>query len=100
MSIFGRVADLFQAKTHKLLSALEDPNETLDLSYEKMITGLQDTKRPECVPATLLSWLLHLDEQRSGNALLQRPPPVRFALLTQQIDRIGEPLVRDRGCQA
>src|ERR1700761_5167488 len=45
MSIFGRVADLFQAKTHKLLSALEDPNETLDLSYEKMITGLQDTKR-------------------------------------------------------
>ena len=45
MSIFGRVADLFQAKTHKLLSALEDPNETLDLSYEKMIVGLQDTKR-------------------------------------------------------
>ena len=45
MSIFGRVADIFQAKTHKLLAALEDPNETLDLSYEKMITGLQDTKR-------------------------------------------------------
>src|SRR6201995_2909515 len=45
MSIFGRIADLFQAKTHKLLSALEDPNETLDLSYEKMITGLQETKR-------------------------------------------------------
>src|SRR5260370_38650790 len=45
MSIFARIADLFQAKTHKLLSSLEDPNETLDLSYEKMITGLQDTKR-------------------------------------------------------
>ncbi len=45
MSIFGRIADLFQAKTHKLLSGLEDPNETLDLSYEKMLTGLQDTKR-------------------------------------------------------
>jgi phage shock protein A len=45
MSIFGRVADIFQAKTHKLLSALEDPNETLDLSYEKMIAGLQETKR-------------------------------------------------------
>ena len=45
MSIFGRVADLFQAKTHKLLSDLEDPNETLDLSYEKMLVGLQDTKR-------------------------------------------------------
>ena len=45
MSIFARVVDLFQAKTHKLLSGLEDPNETLDLSYEKMIVGLQDTKR-------------------------------------------------------
>jgi phage shock protein A len=45
MSILGRVADLFQAKTQKLLNALEDPNDTLDLSYEKMLTGLQETKR-------------------------------------------------------
>ena len=45
MSIFDRVADLFQAKTHKLLDALEDPADSLDLSYEKMIVGLQETKR-------------------------------------------------------
>lgn len=45
MSILGRVSDLFQSKTHKLLNALEDPNEQLDLSYEKMLTGVQDTKR-------------------------------------------------------
>jgi phage shock protein A len=45
MSILGRVADLFQAKTNKLLNALEDPNDSLDLSYEKMLTGLQETKR-------------------------------------------------------
>jgi phage shock protein A len=45
MSIFGRIADLFQAKTHKLLNSLEDPNDTLDLSYEKMLAGLQETKR-------------------------------------------------------
>ena len=45
MSIFSRVADILQAKTHTLLNRLEDPNETLDLSYEKMITGLQETKR-------------------------------------------------------
>ena len=44
MSILGRIADLFTAKTHKLLNALEDPNETLDLSYEKMLSGLQETK--------------------------------------------------------
>ena len=43
MSVFGRVADILQAKTHRLLNRLEDPNETLDLSYEKMIAGLQET---------------------------------------------------------
>lgn len=45
MTLFTRVADLFQAKTHKLLDSLEDPNATLDLSYERMIAGLQETKR-------------------------------------------------------
>jgi phage shock protein A len=45
MSVFARMADILQAKTHKLLNKLEDPNELLDLSYEKMITGLQETKR-------------------------------------------------------
>ena len=44
MSVFSRVADILQAKTHKVLNSLEDPNETLDLSYEKMIAGLQQTK--------------------------------------------------------
>ncbi len=45
MSVFGRMADILQAKTHKLLNHLEDPDELLDLSYEKMIAGLQETKR-------------------------------------------------------
>ena len=45
MSILGRVADLFQSKTNRLMDALEDPNAALDLSYEKMLTGLQETKR-------------------------------------------------------
>ena len=44
MNVFGRVADILQAKTSKLLDRLENPNETLDLSYEKMIVGLQETK--------------------------------------------------------
>ncbi len=43
--ILGRIADLFQAKTHKLLDTLEDPAENLDLSYEKMLAGLQQTRR-------------------------------------------------------
>ena len=45
MNLFKRAAEIFQAKTNKLLDALEDPNASLDLSYEKMLTGLQETKR-------------------------------------------------------
>lgn len=45
MSVFGRMANIFQAKTNQLLDKLEDPNASLDLSYEKMLTGLQETKR-------------------------------------------------------
>jgi phage shock protein A len=45
MSILSRVADLFQSKTNRLMDALEDPNEALDLSYEKMLSGLQETRR-------------------------------------------------------
>jgi len=45
MSVLARVVDILQAKTHKVLNWMEDPNETLDLSYEKMIAGLQETKR-------------------------------------------------------
>src|ERR1700676_1994122 len=45
MSLLGRIIDLLQAKTHQLLDRVEDPNAMLDLSYEKMISGLQETKR-------------------------------------------------------
>src|SRR5262245_14871801 len=44
MTVFSRVVDILHAKTHKILDSLEDPNESLDLSYEKMIAGLQETK--------------------------------------------------------
>ena len=45
MSIFQHAANILEAKVHKLLSRVEDPAETLDLSYEKMLTSLQEAKR-------------------------------------------------------
>lgn len=45
MNLFKRAAEIFQARTNKLLDSLEDPEASLDLSYEKMLTGLQETKR-------------------------------------------------------
>lgn len=45
MSIFSRVTDIIHAKTNALLDGMENTDETLDLSYEKMISALQEAKR-------------------------------------------------------
>ncbi len=44
-NMFHRAAEIVEAKVNKFLNASENPNETLDLSYEKMLTALQETKR-------------------------------------------------------
>jgi phage shock protein A len=44
MGLLDRAMSIFQAKTNKLLDKLEDPNASLDLSYEKMLDGLQEIK--------------------------------------------------------
>ncbi|RIV24700.1 PspA/IM30 family protein [Alicyclobacillaceae bacterium I2511] len=45
MGLFKRAADIMEARVNKFLNSVEDPNEMLDLSYEKMLTGLQEVKR-------------------------------------------------------
>ena len=44
MSLFKRIVEVTEAKINKLLNRLEDPNEILDLSYEKMLSELQDVR--------------------------------------------------------
>lgn len=63
MSIFSRVTDIFHAKTNAILDKMEDPNETLDLSYEKMITALQDAKRHA---ADVVAERLSLEQQMAA----------------------------------
>ncbi|KPV44544.1 PspA/IM30 family protein [Alicyclobacillus ferrooxydans] len=45
MGLFKRASDMVEAKVSKFLNRLEDPNEMLDLSYEKMLTNLQEVRR-------------------------------------------------------
>lgn len=45
MSMFGRMNTIFQAKMSKVLDKAEDPNETLDYSYEKQVQLLQNVRR-------------------------------------------------------
>lgn len=44
MGLFKRATEIVESRVNQLLNRLEDPNATLDLSYEKMLDGLQDIK--------------------------------------------------------
>src|SRR2546421_10775245 len=45
MSVFGRMNTIFQSKMNRVLDKAEDPNETLDYSYEKQLQLLQNVRR-------------------------------------------------------
>lgn len=45
MGLFKRASEIAESKINKFLTSLEDPNATLDLSYEKMLSALQEVKR-------------------------------------------------------
>jgi Phage shock protein A (IM30), suppresses sigma54-dependent transcription len=45
MTMFKHAAEILEARVNTFLNHADDPSQTLDLSYEKMITSLQDTKR-------------------------------------------------------
>ncbi|MHB1665904.1 PspA/IM30 family protein [Thiomonas sp.] len=60
MGLFSRAAEIIQAKTHAVLNGMENTDETLDLSYEKMIGALQDVKRHT---ADVVAERISLDQQ-------------------------------------
>jgi len=45
MGMFGRMNTILQSKMSKVLDKAENPNETLDYSYEKQLQLLQNVKR-------------------------------------------------------
>ena len=45
MSVLKRMSAIVQAKTNKALNKAENPNEMLDLSYEKQLQNLQQVRR-------------------------------------------------------
>ena len=52
MGITKRIANLFQAKSNAALNKLEDPRQTLDLSYEQQLDNLTKVKRAVADVAT------------------------------------------------
>lgn len=52
MSLINRMSTIIAAKMNKLIGNMEDPRETLDLSYEKQLDLLQNVKRGVAEVAT------------------------------------------------
>ena len=52
MGVFQRFLNIFRAKTNKLLDKVEDPRDTLDLSYEKQLENIQKMRRSVAEVAT------------------------------------------------
>jgi len=50
--VFQRIGSIFQAKTNKALNKIEDPRETLDLSYEKQLDNLTKVRKAVADVAT------------------------------------------------
>ncbi len=91
MSMFGRMNTIFQAKMSKVLDKAEDPNETLDYSYEKQLQLLQNVRRGLADLVTskrrlqmqhdkLQSDMAHLDGQAQQALQQNREDLARLAL--------------------
>jgi phage shock protein A len=52
VGVFSRILGIFQAKTNKVLNRVEDPRDTLDLSYEKQLESLTKVRRSVADVAT------------------------------------------------
>lgn len=105
MSLFGRMNTILQSKMNRVLDKAEDPNETLDYSYERQLQLLQNVKRSLADLVTskrrlqlqsdqLQGSLSKLDDQArqalsQGNEPLARTALERKAALQQQLDGLG-----------
>src|SRR5947209_2536963 len=104
MSMFGRMNTILQSKMSKVLDKAEDPNETLDYSYEKQVQLLQNVRRSLADMVTskrrlqlqhdkLQTDLARLDQQAKDALAANREDLARLALqrkvgLQAQIDNL------------
>jgi phage shock protein A len=102
MSLFSRAHDILAAKADKALDSVENPNETLDYSYEQMLEYITrvrqalveiaaERKRLELQEPQLRQTIAHLGEQAKaalgqGREDLAREALSRQAAAQQQVD--------------
>ena len=116
MSLFGRMNTILQSKANRVLDKAENPNETLDYSYERQLALLQQVKRSLADMVTskrrlqlqrdrIQSDLNHLDDQARQALSSNREDLARLALqrkvaVQQQLQGIDTQIEQLEGQQA
>jgi phage shock protein A len=98
MGLFSRFAQIVRAKFSALLNRAENPNETLDYSYEKQLQSLQNVKRGVADVVTAKK-RLELQTQQLEQTVVKLDTQARQALSAGREDLARQALERKSGLQ-
>jgi phage shock protein A len=98
MSLFQRAHDIVAAKANKALDAAENPNETLDYSYEQMLDHITQVRRA-LVDITASKKQLELQEQQLQHSVDHLDDQAKAALGAGREDLAREALSRKAAAQ-
>ncbi len=98
MGLFQRAHDIVAAKANKALDAAENPNETLDYSYEQMLDHITQVRRA-LVDITASKKQLELQEQQLQHSVDHLNDQAKAALSQNREDLAREALSRKATAQ-
>src|SRR5437660_6855355 len=96
--LMSRAATIIKAKFSALLNRAENPNETLDYSYEKQLESLQNVKRGIADVVTAKK-RLQLQTQQLEQNVVKLDTQARQALAANREDLARQALERKSGFQ-
>jgi phage shock protein A len=98
MGLLSRAGEIIRAKFNSLLNRAENPNETLDYSYEKQLTSLQNVKRGVADVVTAKK-RLELQTQQLEQNVVKLDTQARQAVAAGREDLARQALERKSGLQ-
>jgi phage shock protein A len=98
MGLLSRAGEIIRAKFNALLNRAENPNETLDYSYEKQLTSLQNVKRGVADVVTAKK-RLELQTQQLEQNVVKLDTQARQAVAAGREDLARQALERKSGLQ-
>ncbi len=98
MGLLSRAGEIVRAKFNSLLNRAENPNETLDYSYEKQLTSLQNVKRGVADVVTAKK-RLELQTQQLEQNVVKLDTQARQAVAAGREDLARQALERKSGIQ-